>query len=664
MNAIAYRKDVDGLRAVSILGVLFYHAFPSFLTGGFVGVDVFFVISGYLITLIINKNVVSNTFSILEFYKRRVLRILPALLVVLIFSSLAGWYILLSDEYKLFGKHLVAGTTFTSNILYLLEAGYFDKNSEVKPLLHLWSLGVEEQFYLIYPLLLMVFFKCKNSFLLFSILLSATLSCVLSYTNNAFAFYSPITRYWELCVGGLFAINTSLIIDNKIYKLKFYSCCIEDIISMFALLFIMISFVFFDKSTNFPGLYAFVPVIAAFILISTPNALVNRYILQKQIFVFIGLISYPLYMWHWPIFSFSRIVYSQELPFIYLLCAIFASFALAILSYLYIEKVFRNSIHAEAKSIFLLVILVIIGIVGLVIYLGKGFPSRYVNSLNVSFSSANAGGLMASRADDCIVVNENIKSQLAACHKDSRGNNRFILIGDSKAASLFPGLVRTSSENGRWIFVGGNGPNKHAVEPLISDSNVYKEYQEVSIAAINAAANDEDIDVVAIVSSIRVMFKLKSGFGYETLDKSVYYDDAFKALSMAVEILNKKNKKVIILIDNPSLANPEDCISRITPFKFINDFLIQNPRCSMSIDEFKMQTKTYTALLEEVKRRYPRTVEIFDTTPYLCDEILGVCSFKKNGRLMYSYSDHISDYASGLVGEALNNYLLHYSIGK
>lgn len=206
-----YRPDIDGLRAIAVLSVVAYHAFPDWLQGGFIGVDVFFVISGYLISTIIFQNLDTGTFSFAEFYARRINRIFPALLLVLVASYVFGWFALLADEYKQLGKHIAAGAGFISNIALWNEAGYFDNSAELKPLLHLWSLGIEEQFYIVWPLLLWLFWKLKfNPFTItiFVAVVSFYLNVKGINEDAVAAFYSPQTRFWELLCGSLFAWMT------------------------------------------------------------------------------------------------------------------------------------------------------------------------------------------------------------------------------------------------------------------------------------------------------------------------------------------------------------------------------------------------------------------------------------------------------------------------
>lgn len=206
-----YRPDIDGLRAIAVLSVVIYHAFPKLVRGGFIGVDIFFVISGFLISTIIMGSLERNSFSFIEFYSRRIKRIFPALLLVLITSFVFGWFALLADEYKQLGKHIAGGAGFVSNFLFWNESGYFDNAAETKPLLHLWSLGIEEQFYIIWPLLLWLVWKKRFNFLTMTIMvavISFALNISKVHDDAVAAFYSPQTRLWELLVGSVLAYMT------------------------------------------------------------------------------------------------------------------------------------------------------------------------------------------------------------------------------------------------------------------------------------------------------------------------------------------------------------------------------------------------------------------------------------------------------------------------
>jgi peptidoglycan/LPS O-acetylase OafA/YrhL len=303
-----YRADIDGLRAIAVLAVIIFHAFPSKLRGGFVGVDIFFVISGFLISSIIIGGLERGTFSFSEFYSRRVNRIFPALIAVLAAVWAFSWFGLFPGEFEQLGKHMAGGAAFISNFLLLGEAGYFDSSAETKVLLHLWSLGVEEQFYLIWPIILWLAWKIR-----FSIPATIAIFMAASFALNIYsvnidpteAFYSPQARFWELLIGASLAYFSSFSSGSH----PAVSTKLKSIISVIAFILILLSIKSISKKYMFPGWWALIPAIsAAAIIYAGPHAWVNRKILSSRVMVFIGLISFPLYLWHWPLLVLARVI--------------------------------------------------------------------------------------------------------------------------------------------------------------------------------------------------------------------------------------------------------------------------------------------------------------------------------------------------------------------
>ena len=333
MRHPAYRPDVDGLRAVAVLAVLAYHAFPHSAPGGFAGVDVFFVISGFLITGIILDGLKDGSFTFAEFYWRRVRRIFPALILVLASSLLLGWLLLLPDEFAMLGKHVAAGAGFVSNIVFWREAGYFDAAAELKPLLHLWSLGVEEQYYFVWPLLLFLFRKDAKRMLGMMLALAAVsfaANVLLIGARPEAAFYLPLTRFWELMAGGLLAF----------FGLRPAHHPNARAIAGAGLL--ALSFGLLDGQRDFPGWWALLPVAGSALLISAgPAAWINRNLLASRAMVYVGLISYPLYLWHWPLLSYARIVHGGEPPAALRWGLLAAAVVLSVLTYELVEKKIR-----------------------------------------------------------------------------------------------------------------------------------------------------------------------------------------------------------------------------------------------------------------------------------------------------------------------------------
>jgi peptidoglycan/LPS O-acetylase OafA/YrhL len=335
--AHAYRPDVDGLRAIAVLAVLGYHAFPGVVPGGFAGVDVFFVISGFLITGIILDDLGRGRFTFANFYMRRIRRIFPALILVLAATLLIGWRVLLPDEFTQVGKHVAAGAGFVSNIALWMEAGYFDSAAELKPLLHLWSLGVEEQYYMVWPLLLLLL--KNNSKWMFRMIIaiavgSFALNVVMVGSHPSATFYLPMTRFWELMAGSMLAY------------LSFHSGNSKDTFgnakATLGIALLAAGLLLLNAQRAFPGWWALLPVLGTALLVSAgPAAWINRRILAHPALVFVGLISYPLYLWHWPLLAYARIVQGGEPPVAVRVGLLALSMLLAWLTFELVEKRIR-----------------------------------------------------------------------------------------------------------------------------------------------------------------------------------------------------------------------------------------------------------------------------------------------------------------------------------
>ena len=368
MTSLKYRSDIDGLRAVAVLGVVIYHAFPHALPGGFIGVDIFFVISGYLISGLLYKGHNAGSFSPFsfgEFYARRIRRLFPALITMLVITLAYGWLILLPDEFRQLGKHVAAGTLFIQNIVFWQESGYFDISANLKPLLHLWSLAVEEQFYIFFPPLLIVLWK-KPKILVpaLVVLLIATfiLNVVMSAQNGVSDFFLTPYRAWEFLAGSLLAwwhFDKGHEEDVPLYR---------DAMSWIGAFLLILGMELIHKDQPLPGWRALLPVAGTLLMMEggaggLKGAWVNRKILSNPAVVWIGLISYPLYLFHWPALSFVHIVKGEHPNPGYIIGALVVSFVLTMLTYYFIERKIR---HNKAKWIVpaLVAVFLMVGLVG------------------------------------------------------------------------------------------------------------------------------------------------------------------------------------------------------------------------------------------------------------------------------------------------------------
>ena len=679
-----YRPDIDGLRAVAVLLVVLFHAFPEWVSGGFIGVDIFFVISGFLISTILFENLDRGSFSFIDFYSRRIRRIFPALITILIVSLAIGWCILVAREYKQLGKHAFGGASFTSNFVLWIESSYFDNTADTKPLLHLWSLGIEEQFYIVWPMILWAIWKLRAKLqekyavsLKYSLLLIVFLITLISFILNVdgiridsvATFYSPITRFWELLIGGLLAYLA-------LYAPRALRAISSNWLSWLGVIFILLGASLINKDSGFPGYWALLPVIGAVCLIGSgikPDMNTsfpaigadsrkvlpwfNQVILSNRVLVWFGLISFPLYLWHWPILSLARIFNSGMPSLASRGALIIIAIVLSWLTYRLIERPLRFGGHGGVKTLFLLVLMMLVGLAGINIKMREGLAFREANKINIDPNSGYAGVAGVDLIDECgqgLVE----RHWLGTCLKDSRPPIKYALIGDSKAESLFRGLVRTSSEQGRWLYIGGPGI-KGGVMPVLSNDPIYQKVSFSSPLAIQIIAANPAIEVVIFVTAVRSLFGLKEGNLLEDLEASPKVDVAINGLQKAIDQFKVAGKMVVIVVDNPTLANPEDCMQRSSSLNFINYFFPTkvNKRCTLTVENYLKMTQKYRLMLLELEKRNKGAVKIFDVTAILCDEEKKSCEFSKNNRALYSYSDHISDYASGLVGEQLNAFL-------
>ena len=391
-----YRPEIDGLRALAVLPVIFYHAGFGSFSGGFVGVDIFFVISGYLITSLIVQQTKEGYFSLMDFYQRRARRILPALFLVMFCSIPLAYFLMKPNQLEAFSGSLIAATLFFSNVLFYLETDYFGIASELKPLLHTWSLAVEEQYYLFFPLLVLLVGRGKLllSLVCVGILLSFTLS---QFGGNLsvvypfmeiewlwmdvpnWAFFNTPTRIWEIMVGALIALY---LIEKDQFR-----GVIGELSGLLGLCLILVSIFAFEQTTPHPSTYTLAPVLGTGLIILgvSPNTFVGK-ILSTKILVAVGLISYSAYLWHYPLFAFSKIAMVGDERFGVLnieVVLILVTFLLAYISFKFIEKPFRDKVKITNKQVakilvFSAVVLVMVGVLG---KSTSGFKNQYYEAI-------------------------------------------------------------------------------------------------------------------------------------------------------------------------------------------------------------------------------------------------------------------------------------------
>lgn len=462
-SQLKYRPDIDGLRAVAVLSVIAFHAFPRLAPAGFIGVDIFFVISGFLISSIIFEALDRGDFSFADFYSRRIRRIFPALSVVLLACLALGWVVLVADELNQLGKHIFAGAVFISNFVLVDEAGYFDNAAETKPLLHLWSLGIEEQFYVVWPLLLWAAWKTRFNPLgitLSIVTISLILNIHLVTREPIVAFYSPFTRFWELLSGSILAFvvlyrspslnstsaNTSSVVGSALLVLGF-SCI---------------------PAEQFPGYWALIPVLgSAFIILAGPTAWINRKILSSRVAVWFGLISYSLYLWHWPLLSFARIVENGDPPVGVRTLAVILAIALAWFSTRFVESLFRRRSRRNGLKISVLCVSLA----------ATGLAGFWVSRMDLSLSHGFETRLLTRKGSE---------HAISTSLKWYRGKGDWLYLGndyDNTVAKLSLAIVpssdriRATKETFEKLAASGSKYNtKTALFIGPNKSSVYSEY--------------------------------------------------------------------------------------------------------------------------------------------------------------------------------------------
>lgn len=462
-----YRSDVDGLRAIAVLFVIAYHASIRFAPGGFVGVDVFFVISGFLISSIVFRGFQEDRFSFIDFYSRRVRRIFPALAVVLLATWLLGWFLLQPQEYVLLGKHIAAGSIFASNILLWKESGYFDAIATSKPLLHLWSLGVEEQFYLFWPLCLFLFLRTRTKTL---ILIGSALG--ISFAINiwgitsypAAIFYLPFSRFWELMIGATlayFSLYHHLVLKSYQSRLAFRLRGMEvkfgELGGGIGLLLILLS-AFGLSEKDFPGWLALGPTIgAALLILAGAESWVNQAVLSNRLLVAIGRISYPLYLWHWPLMVFARFITPpghNSMRFIALVGAISLAFALSYVTYLYIEKPLRYGFVGMARY----VVAGLSGSMGLLLLVGcmtvisGGWSVRYPEEVR-KLLDYNDNYAEKFRNGRCLLSGneQDFAAECTGVARDFPNQPLLLIWGDSHGAMLYEAINQVAQSKGTSV---------------------------------------------------------------------------------------------------------------------------------------------------------------------------------------------------------------------
>ena len=616
-----YRADIDGLRAIAVSTVVAFHFFPQTAHGGFVGVDIFFVISGFLITSMVAEDLDTGVFSFLDFYTRRARRIFPALGIVLASSLLAGAFLFDPSEFRALGLNVVAGVGFVSNMLLWAQSGYFDEAAEFKPLLHLWSLAIEEQFYILWPLALFLAARAKARpwrLALLGWIGSFALNIYVSRTDVVADFYFVLTRIWELLIGALLALSAS--------KGLAKSPRAAGLAAVGGILLIAVAVASTRPDQTFPGWRALLPTCGAAMLIAAgPEASVNKLLLSRRAMVGIGKISYPLYLWHWPLLSFARISVGGHVgpPVGWALIAL--SVALATLTYRYLETPIRRRTGAANTSLVVAAMLAL-GLIGLRDWRAGGllFPNAtFVNIVNAGdLGETKFRREMEARSFPCCAglgepPTQEGRNGHTRGQSQAQGAPDILLLGDSHADQLYLGLATA---------LAGHNVGYYAITALPLPSNP-------SFAAVyDALAREPAVKTVIIANfwSQRVKSLAKSERLSSSLDK-------------ALKILLAANKRVYIVNDAPAFSfRPSRC-------KFAGRLGVPL-KCAEPISVLNGQLASYASELSSAVAANPG-VTLIDISRLPCSG--ETCSMAREGKLLYRDDNHFNAEGSRLAGAAI-----------
>jgi len=663
-NHIKYQPHIDGLRAVAVLAVVLFHALPEYDWGGFVGVDIFFVISGYLISKILLNDLFLQKFSILQFYIRRIRRIFPSLILVLLFCLLIGSGILMPDEYQSLAKEAMAGVGFVSNILFMQQVGYFDLAAETKPLLHLWSLGVEEQFYIFWPLMLFGIYRLgliyAERLIIALMIISLVASTYFTNHNPEVAFYSPFMRFWELSLGALLACKQARAGQfSTVFKERANLANAE---SVFGMILILSAFILINKMRDFPGVWALFPTIGAWLIIkSGSGAWFNRHVLANKYMVLIGLISYPLYLWHWPLLSFAHVIEGQTPSLSWRMLAVASSFILAWFSYRFVEKFIRAHKNAKLVAGFLVVGMMVLGALAYKIYQQEGHKFRLFTTAEYTEAFMSTKQWLFSERQRCQIRYPD--EALCFTNTPQDKNEQVIFLGDSHADVVSAAVLKNYPEIYASSFMAFGCPPFIGVNRIIK--NQLNNCSAHTKRILDKFKNIPNQTVILIARF--AMYETGKGFKlpnqnleepdahiqsseFKGFDAHANYPQVFTAgLRNTLNFLEQQHKNIVFVYQAPELGfDPRACVSR--PLR--NAVAEQ---CKISRKVVDARQASYRIAVKDILKDYPNVVT-FDPVPVLCDA--NYC-YGGNGRdIFYKDDDHLSITGSKLIASSLRNSIL------
>ena len=619
-----HRKEIDGLRALAVTAVIVFHFFPNVLPSGYLGVDLFFVISGYLITLLISKQAIKNEFRFSSFYLKRITRILPAMLAMLIASSIAATWILLAPDLQRYAKSQLATLSFIANIYFWRTGGYFSTSDELKPLLHMWSLGVEEQFYLLFPAILIIIFRffSPQSLKISALLLIA----ICSYGMNIYitniggsnpAFFLLPTRIWQFAIGGFFALLPSIKPENSL-RLNF--------LFFAGLALILINFI--APPTQIPSA-TLLTIGTGFILWNKLNnsSLPLRLLITKPVEL-VGLCSFSLYLWHWPILVFLKYIYVDEVPLHILTIALLATTLISYLSWKYIENPFRNGVSIKATLYAVIISYILLAVYATTILALKGLPSRdtalansIANAIDSNYRCPPTSYRLYGASRGCLIGDKKDTPSLA-------------LLGNSHAQMYAPAIIESLNKHHEaGLIIPLNG-----CLPTI-DLNISTECLRMAEINFQAIEKDKNLRTV-IIAMTWYSNDLVDKSGAQVSDPSFIYRE--KSIMMLIDNLSKSGKKVY-LVSPIAIPNFDFASVASRNIKFGN----ATENSSVTRASFDRQFKPLiSSLSNQLQGR------LISPHEALCDQ--QHCNFSDGEGSYFSDSNHLSVYGTQKVHKLFN----------
>ena len=638
-----YRSDIDGLRAIAVMLVVLYHFGFSDITGGFVGVDVFFVISGFLITQILSKQISEGTFSFKEFYVRRIKRLMPAMLVMVGVSFALFSFILAPNDYQMFSRSIIWVSMYLANIFYWKEyGGYFAGDTQEAPILHTWSLAVEEQFYLVWPIFLIVAYKYIGKVKTLWLAVIGTIAMlvfseVATKVTIGAAYYLLPTRAYELMIGAVLALSWS--------HMPVTSKRTNDILSLIGISLILFSAFTLSKFDSFPGFNALYPTIGTALLLFTgkTNSGVVNNLISNKLFVFIGLVSYSLYLWHWPMIVYFNYT-GTELEFFGKLGLVALAIGVAYLSYRFVETPFRfykGTDKAVVIKAYAIPSVVLIGLSSLVV-LYNGFPSRYSEEIAKMDKALNTHSNVIRGECHSSLAGAESKPVKNCLLGDKEGSKKGILIGDSHA-NHYTGLLDVLAKNESLSIQDHTLDRCPPINGLYWGKSEYKARKCKARNDLNQSyITEREFDFVVLAAS------------WPNERSMMVFDDKKGEFVSGPEVVSILSEQIDKTIGYYHDLGMEVIVLTDTPF-----IIEEKPNCPLKKAMFNQNRKCVTpdspnhfldSLLRHIRGRYPK-MNIIEPRDIICNK--GECALEIDGVPLYRDQDHLNHIGSEILGKKL-----------